>query len=1232
MRIGIDLQGLQTRDSRNRGVGRYTQAVVEALISRRDEHNYQLYGNRTLSAPELDGDRFPYQFVDYPHIGSSPINDLLMKTTLLSAEIEAIFIPSPMEFGNSTIPNYTNFSKNIFVVCYDLIPLIFSNRYLNDPNIHSLYMQRLENVRVADFIFAISESTRKDVINYLNISPDKVLNVSGGVSDFFTPIPTQEQPYWLKLFAKKFGISQKFVLYTGGEDWRKNIQGLVEAFAKLPQNIRKSYNLVVACKVSDFFAKEITELASRLGIRESLVLTNYITNEELRALYSICSLFVFPSFYEGFGLPLLEAIACGAPAIASNKSSLPEIVGSAEQLFDPYSSEDITRTMEKVLSNESLRRHLSETGLLQAAKFSWQFVAQKMSDVFREHQPISRVTLLFNRVKTANSQTKLAFFSPFRPTKSGIADYSQDLLPPLAEHFDLDLYHDEDYLPDPSGGQHLFPHSQFEERLKSQDYTAIIYQMGNSSYHCSMYSQLMRYAGITVLHDYYLGGLINYMDAHRPELRITLSQELEYSYGRDRAREILNLLQEGKLDAGDKLPEAGIYLNRRIFTRSLGVIVHNKWAYNSAVNDFNCDNDCIIHIPHLVPKFNSSKKALAELRQDLDVPSDSFVISTFGFVSSTKRPLQILHAFRKYSLNHPLAYLIFVGGTDYIGSIDIEREICRLGLQGKVKVTGYVTMPDFYRYIEISDICLNLRFPFKGESSGSLLRVLSVGKPTIVTDIGSFSDFPNETVYKILPPGQGDEVAQISKALVLLTENPGYRNSLGENAARYIAKEHSPEGCARLYAEFIEQVQQSPEARCKQLADYVGREAATFEGGDPNVFLAPFARAINHNNYTQLPQPIKKTVDFNDFLHECRSICLGRIPQAKRLLSIGCSGKWYFEWFDKFYPYSIEEHMGIDLNPKPADLPSNITWLQNEGSDLSSIDSNNFDLVFAGQFIEHISWESQATLLAEVNRVLKPDGIFVLDSPNYTVTNRYGWKQPEHIHELTFRQAYEILQLAGFEIQDCQGLVPIDLLGSPSELVGKYLLGSGSFILEQKDIARSLTHDCDNSFIWWITAKKIHNFIEKTQLTERLKEIYRENIENKNDIIFYQIGTIVEKAQECFVAVKPSDGKGFAIFGPYEFYASGHYLVKFKISINDGEYLKMIEETPVCKVDVATDSGSKILAEKEIKIKDLVETEKIKLNLFLENDVSRIEFRVLSYGVISILVGVKPEISRIKNR
>lgn len=845
MKIGIDLQALQTQNSKNRGIGRYVRSTLEHLIQQPDR--YWLYANQTLPLPEIDRDRVPYTCINYPTIGSSDVNNLLARTTLSSADIDAVFIPSPMEYLDATIPNLTNFHKKVFVICYDLIPLIFPERYLSDRNIQSIYLHRLENIKNADFIFAISEATRQDTIKYLNKSPDRVLNISGGISNFFCPILKQEHQTWATVFANKFGIHKKFILYTGGEDWRKNIEGLVQAFAILPTNLKDSYQLVIACKVSDPFIDKITSLSKKLGIDRSLVLTNYITDEELRALYSTCALFVFPSFYEGFGLPLLEAIACGAPAIASNNSSLPEIIGDPNLLFDPHSSADIANTIAKVLSNPDDLSRLSAAGLQQATKFTWESVANKISNVFAECQPLSRCSISFNRVELGEDiQPNLAFFSPFKPVRSGIADYSYDLLPSLSTHFQIDAYYDEYCSPDLEKNANLLAGNDFDRELENKQYEAIIYQMGNSSYHSYMYSKLMQYSGISVLHDYYLGGLIDYMEHHHPESGITLFNELVYNYGRDRAVELHQLVKQGKLNIHLELPELKIHLNRRIFTRSLGVILHSKWAFESAVESYSDDNDCIVHIPQLVPKYIAKNRSPIDVRQKFDIPHDSSIVSTFGFVSTTKRPLSILSAFKQYLSNYPRAVLIFVGGTDYMG-LNIDREIAKLGLQNHVKITGYIDMEDFYQYIEISDICLNLRFPFKGESSASLLRILSVGKPTVVTNIGSFADFPDDIVLKIPQPNQCDEVAEILKALTLLTENIELKNSLSARASAYIDREHSPVGCAALYADFIERVMRSPQAQQKMLADYVGRSASKLAIAERDKVLTNFAKVIDRN-------------------------------------------------------------------------------------------------------------------------------------------------------------------------------------------------------------------------------------------------------------------------------------------------------------------------------------------------------------------------------------------------
>lgn len=852
MKLGIDIQALQSPDYKNRGVGRYIRSVLEALFSEHREHSYSLYANNRLSEPEIDRRRFPYEYINYPYPGSCSSNELLIKSRLISADIDAVLIPFQMGGSEFIIPNFTkHFPKKVFLIVYDLIPQLFPEKYLVDPNVKSTYMRRIKNKIDADFLFAISESSRQDCIEHLNISPEKILNIAGGVSSFFTPIQPSKSSSWQKVFAQKFTISKKFVLYTGGQDWRKNIEGLIQAFAKLPNNLKEAYQLVVACNVSPAYVHHLHALASGLGINQSLILTGYVTDEELRALYSTCSLFVFPSIYEGFGLPLLEAISCGAPAIASNVSSLPEIADPASELFDPNSPEDIARVMQKVLEDENLLEKLSDNAVHQASKFTWTSVAKKISDVLNKEQAIDRVTISLGRVKTTTSKTQVAFFSPFRPAASGISDYSADILPFLEKHLDLDLFHDSSYVPDASLSDRFFPYTEFQERTGVEDYEALVYQMGNSHFHCYMYAHLMKYTGITILHDYHLGDVMHWMTAHCPELGFTLLSELEHSYGQERAIEIITMFQREQLPLAH-WSASGIHINRRIFTRSLGVALKSQWACNDAIQKFGSDNECIFYTPTLAPQDFDFTKQVPQIRQQLGIDDDSLLICAFGFVHIHKRALEILHAFNKYTLEkNSSAYFVFVGQDSiWEGKSLVQDESRKLNLEGKVRVTGHVSIEEFYEYIIASDICVNLRFPCTGGISGSLLRILSVGKPTLVTNTRAYTDFPDDTVVKIPEPDLCNEVEEIYKALVWLTDNPEYRNTLGRNAATYVAREHSPERCARLYFEFIDQVRHSAQAKRKLLANYIGIEVANSDISDLDSILTYFDKLTPYlSNY-----------------------------------------------------------------------------------------------------------------------------------------------------------------------------------------------------------------------------------------------------------------------------------------------------------------------------------------------------------------------------------------------
>ena len=215
----------------------------------------------------------------------------------------------------------------------------------------------------------------------------------------------------------------------------------LRAFSQLPKNLRTAHQFVLTHPSEDL---DFKNKARSFGLEDDeLVTTGHVTDNELIALYNRCKLFIFPSLYEGFGLPILEAMACGAPVIASNRSSIPEVIGRSDAMFDASSEQSIIEALYKGLSDDSFREELSLYGLERVKKFTWEKSAllawNAIEDAICVRQQSGQKKISVSVVKS-RSRKKIAFVSPLPPQKSGIADYSAELLPYLSKFFEIDLF------------------------------------------------------------------------------------------------------------------------------------------------------------------------------------------------------------------------------------------------------------------------------------------------------------------------------------------------------------------------------------------------------------------------------------------------------------------------------------------------------------------------------------------------------------------------------------------------------------------------------------------------------------------------------------------------------------------------------------------------------------------------------------------------------------------------
>jgi glycosyltransferase involved in cell wall biosynthesis len=266
----------------------------------------------------------------------------------------------------------------LVVVIHDVIYKRYPRYY---PGPWRLYLNFSMSIiaRTAARIITDSESSKRDVARYYDVPLTRIRVVYLGVDRQYHKMDSKRANTYIR---DKYGLSRPYVLCVGAQEPRKNVPRVLQAFALLSGSLRSSHVVVAGVKGSA--TEEIVGTAETLGIRSQVRFLGYVPTEDLPALYNSASLFVFPSLYEGFGLPVLEAMACGTPTVASNTSSIPEVCADAAILVDPLDVTAMAQAMEHVLVDDDLRRGLVARGLERARHFTWDRTARETLAVYRE--------------------------------------------------------------------------------------------------------------------------------------------------------------------------------------------------------------------------------------------------------------------------------------------------------------------------------------------------------------------------------------------------------------------------------------------------------------------------------------------------------------------------------------------------------------------------------------------------------------------------------------------------------------------------------------------------------------------------------------------------------------------------------------------------------------------------------------------------------------------------------
>ncbi|SIO62251.1 Glycosyltransferase involved in cell wall bisynthesis [Singulisphaera sp. GP187] len=809
MRIGVDMLGVQSPHHGHRGIGRYGINLVSSLLARDDGHEFVFYVYEALSAeriPEAKGAtvRIIGQASESEGGTVTQRMDRLVRTN--PDGLDLLLVLSPFEpWDNYCPPAPPLNGLKMAAVVYDLIPFLFPVENAYDP-ILMRYYRSLEVLRGYDLLLAISDATRQDILSTLNIPEQRVVSIGAGCDrKFFVPDPSPTLTDTSAAVLRELGITKPYVLNVGGLVDRKNTRGLIDAYGRLDETLQQNYQLVLTFSSGEWEIAEVREYAKERGVKEPFIWTNEVSDETLRILYQRCSAFVLPSFYEGFGLPLLEAMQCGAPVIAGNNSSQIEVVGDAGLLANVSDASDIAEKLERILENPELAQTLRDRASVQSRQFSWDLTAERTAKAVEglgRRRALPRL-----RIDRAHSnRPRIAFFSPLPPRKSGISDYSVFLLNELTKTYKIDLFHDIGYRPDLALASDEFECIDarvFGLYAGTKDYHGIVYQMGNSRYHSYLYETMLRHPGVATLHDFCLAGFHLHYGHTRGMEREYIRNELLQWYP-EHADEIRSMLKSVDWDwevVARECAKRGWYLNRRMFDTPNLVVVHSPWclAQVAATRPEHAERTMVI--PHGIWPRRPTDAEKTAIRTRFDLPQDALIVASFGFIHPDKMNPEALDAFQAVARANPKAMFLFVG-EDADGGI-ARRQAAALGLHDRVRFLGRQAWNNFTDLIAVTDLGVNLRLPpTNGETSGALLNMLAAGVPTIVTDVATFSDYPAEVVRKVR--WESDGIDGLRRALFDLASQDAERKRLGEAAWKHCLDHHEWPRVAAQYVEAIE--------------------------------------------------------------------------------------------------------------------------------------------------------------------------------------------------------------------------------------------------------------------------------------------------------------------------------------------------------------------------------------------------------------------------------------------
>lgn len=756
----VDARPIDHPTARQRGIGRYVAGLLHGL-HRAGVPLTALHGggaDAELAAALTPGLNLERWHPDVVARHAQPGTWYLATQLMLH--------PVPLDPIPSVI---TQARLPVAAVMYDVIPFRYPEVYLGDPNARRLAEVRAPLARTVDAVLAISEFAASTSVDQLGLDAGRTRVIGAGVDDRFRPPGADPWPRLTRLLGPS---PRRFVLAVTGGDERKNTAGLLRAWGLLPAELRRDHLLVVAAAHDPTTLDRWRRSATEAGVADEVVFTGAVTDDEMVALMQAAQLAVMPSIEEGFGLPVLEAAACGVPAICSGVTSLPEVLAEPDAFFDPHQPASIAAAVTWALTDDDHRAVLLDAGRRAARRWTWEAVGRATAGALEELSP--RGAALPRRVPRT-----MALLGPMEGSASAIGRYDvlvAEAIRRLPGGPELHVLVDGSASPEPACSKR-FPHVERRHPARALGrflppgvFDDLVVVLGSSHHHVAGAQLALEHRAHLWLHEASLVGIhvgLAHLSGSRGWARRYLTERVLANEG---AEGLAALGADALLDA-ERYHELGISLLGEHLDAARSVVVTSDHAA-AVVRRLRPSGVPVLVLANAYPPVGPPADAAGRAE-----------ILAAGWLAANKLPELAVQALARL-VAAPVAAgaepprLVFAGPVQAGAAVAVEAEAERLGVTAQVEITGALDPAAYGARVARARAGLQLRESRVGEQSAAVADLLAAGVPTVTT-IDTMG--PTSPGLQVVAPAVDAIVAALRP---LLAEDESWRVASADAAAR----------------------------------------------------------------------------------------------------------------------------------------------------------------------------------------------------------------------------------------------------------------------------------------------------------------------------------------------------------------------------------------------------------------------------------------------------------------